>query len=446
MRSYLPVSLCVLFTACTPSLNPAVVRRVALAPSATRRDDAALDGPTLHRAAFVRAVIDRDGARVAAAHRARAALEDADAARSLPPPEAGAQLWNVPFSRPWDLGRAQMIMVEARQTFTTAGLRGARSAQRVADAEAALAELTAREQSLFARAAEAHAELALTARHHAVHVRHLAVLDAMHELVRARVGASTAGLAGVARVEAERARVLQRLARFDAEHQRARRAANALLRRALDAPLGEVIAPDADFVPGDPEALVREALRLRGELGVAEAALSAARAMRAEARSEAREPMITVGAGAWFDPMMEPGYGLSAMTTLPWLWGGGAARERAASHRAEAAVWDRETRAADVRAEVIDLHARMLTAARALRVIHDRAVPAAQRALDAAQAAFGGGAGSLLEWIDAARMRIEVGDEEADAAAELLRSVSALEARVGATLPRAPLADLPEAP
>lgn len=446
MRSHLLVSLCVLFTACTPSPSASLLRRVSSAPSRPRRDDAPLDGPTLSRADFVRAVIDRDGARVAAAHRARAALEDAEAARSLAPPEAGAQLWNVPFSRPWDLGRAQMIMVEARQTFTTAGLRGARSAQRVAEAEAALAELTAREQALFARAAEAHAELALTARHHAVHVRHLAVLDAMHELVRARVGASTAGLAGVARVEAERARVLQRLARFDAEHRRARRAANALLRRALDAPMGEVPAPDADFVPGDPEALVQQALRLRGEMGVAEAQVTAARAMRAEARAEAREPMITIGAGAWFDPAMEPGYGLSAMTTLPWLWGGGPARERAAAHRAEAALWERDTRAADVRAEVIDLHARMLTAARALRVIHDRAVPAAQRALDAAQAAFGVGAGSLLEWIDAARMRIEVGDEEADAEAELLRSVSALEARVGAPLPRAPLTELPEAP
>ncbi|MFO0630256.1 MAG: TolC family protein [Polyangiales bacterium] len=279
-----------------------------------------------------------------------------------------------------------------------------------------------------------------------MHVRHLAVLDAMHELVRARVSASTAGIAGVARVEAERARVLQRLARYDAEHQRARRAANALLRRALDAPLGVVPAPEPDFVPLDPETLTAQALQRRGEIGNADAMVRAAQAMRAEARAEAREPMVTVGAGAWFDPAMEPGYGLSAMTTLPWLWGGGAARERAAAHRVEAAGWERDARAAEVRTEVVDLHARMMTAARALRVIHDRAVPAAQRALDAAQAAFGVGAGSLLEWIDAARMRIEVGDEEAEAAAELLRAVSALEARVGAPLPRAPLADFPEAP
>ena len=42
------------------------------------------------------AVIARDPARVAAVQRARAALEDAAAARLLPPPKVAAQVWNVP--------------------------------------------------------------------------------------------------------------------------------------------------------------------------------------------------------------------------------------------------------------------------------------------------------------------------------------------------------------
>ena len=199
---------------------------------------------------------------------------------------------------------------------------------------------------------------------------------------------------------------------------------------------------EPEVIPTALDSLLRDALRLRGEIRAGDASVAAARAMNAEARAEAHEPMVTVGVGAWIDPMMEPGYGLSAMTTLPWLWGGGPQRVRAATHRLAAATMDQESRAVDVRAEVVDAHARMLTAARGLRVIRERAVPAAQRALDASRAAFGAGAGALVEWIDTARMRVEVGDEEADATAELLRAVATLEARVGTPLPRAPLTSL----
>jgi outer membrane protein TolC len=419
------------------AVSPAPARlalAVARAPTVVVPAPPLDEGP-LDRAALLRAVISRDSARVAAAQRARAALEDADAARALPSPEFGAQLWNVPWDRPWDLGRAQMVMLELRQTFSTAGLRGARASQRIAEAEAALAELTAREQELHGRAATAWAELVASARHHAVHVAHLEVVDAMTALVRARLGASTTNLAAVTRVEAERARVLQRIARFEGARTRSLRALNGLLRRPADAPLAAVADAPVSAVDAPVDALVAAALTLRGELRARDARVRAAQAMHAEARAEATEPMVTAGFSAWFDPHTAPGYGLSASTTLPWLWGGGAARARAAALRADAESLERDARAAEIRAEVIDAHAELQSAASALEALRRNAIPAADRSLDAARAAFAGGNGPLAEWLDAARMRVDLGDEEADGVAELLRATAALEARVGAALP-----------
>lgn len=420
---------------------PSLSRALAALPAAPHVDDAALQGPALSREALLGAVIARDPGRIAAVQRARAALEDAVAARALPPPEAGAQVWNVPWSRPWDLGAAQMIMVELRQQFTTAGLRGARAAQRVADARMALADVAAREQSLLSRASVAYAELVANRRHHAVHSAHLAVVDAMAELVRARVGATTGTLAGVARVDAERARVQRSITRYDRERVRAARALNAILLRPADAPLPEVEEPTPEVVVEPLASLVARALALRGELRAAEARVEGARAMHAEARAEATEPMVGVGFSAWFDPHMTPGYGLSAMSTLPWLWGGGAHRARAAALRVEAESLERDARAAEVRAEVIDAHAQMESAARALMTLRESALPAAERSLDAARAAFASGNGALLEWVDAARMRVDLADEEADLIAMLLRTVAELEGRVGTTLPRAALSN-----
>lgn len=418
---------------------PSVTREIAGLPSSPRVDDRALQGPSLDRASLIAAVLARDSARVASVRRARAALEDAEAARSLPAPEAGAQVWNVPFNRPWDLGAAQMIMVELRQQFTTAGLRGARATQRIADARMALAEVAARDQALLARASIAYAELVASRRHHAVHVAHLAVVDAMGELVRARVGATTGSIAAVARVDAERARVLRNITRYESERVRAARALNALLLRPVDAPLPDVIDARAEVAAEPVDALVARALTLRGELRAAEARVEGARAMHAEARAEATEPMVSAGFSAWLDPHMTPGYGLSAMTTLPWLWGGGAHRARAAALRTEADALERDARAAEVRAEVIDAHAQMEAAARALNALRGNAIPAATRSLDAARAAFASGNGALLEWVDAARMRVDLADEEAELTGMLLRAVAELEGRVGAALPRAPL-------
>lgn len=428
-----------LFLAAGCAVHPtpaSLTRALAALPSAPVPVDDALRGPAVDRATLARAVIARDPARVAAIQRARAALEDAAAARLLPPPEAGAQVWNVPWSRPWDLGAAQMIMVELRQQFTTNGLRGARAAQRVADAEGALAEVAMREQALLGRVAVAHAELVASHRHHAVHTAHLAVVDAMGELLRARVGASTGGIAAVARIEAERAVVVRRIARIDGDRLRAQRALNALLLRPADAPLPVVTELDATPTAPPLDELLARALTLRGELRAADARVRGAAAMQAEARAEAREPMVGVGFSAWFDPMMTPGYGLSAMSTLPWLWGGGAHRERAAALRASSEALDRDARVAEVRAEVTEAHAEMLTAARALETLRAEALPAARRALDAARGAFAAGNGSLLEWLDAARALTDLGDEEADDIAMLLRAVANLEARVGAPVAR----------
>jgi hypothetical protein len=157
--------------------------------------------------------------------------------------------------------------------------------------------------------------------------------------------------------------------------------------------------------------LLARAVARRGAVLAARAALDAAREGAAAAHAEATRPEFMVGLSAWIDPDHHNGYGATAGMTLPWLWGPGRARERAAAARVraeEGAVRESEDA---VRAEVVEAHARMEGALRELAVMQGDATRAADRAVESAQAGYVTGAVTLLAWLDAARMRLDLSME-----------------------------------
>jgi len=397
------------------------LRAAALAPPS--RADA--DAPPATRELFTRAVIARDPGMAARVERAREAFERAGAESSLPSPEVSAQVWN-------------MYMIELRQRLPAPGLLGAREREGVAMAGASLAELATRERELARRVATAWVEHLAAARHHRVHHAHLAVVDRMADAARARIAASRGALDDLPRLDAERARVLRLIARFDNDRRRAGRALNVLAGRDVDAPLALPDDAPTETVALALAELLARAVARRGAVLAARASLEAAREGADAAHAEATRPEFMVGLSTWIDPNHHNGYGATAGMTLPWLWGPGQARERAARLRVraeESAVREVE---ATVRAEVVEAHARVEGALRELIIVEGDATRAAERSLDAAQAGYVTGATTLLAWLDAARMRLDLTMEAIDLRVELDRSLAALDEAVGEALPRAP--------
>ena len=410
------------------------LRRPPLAESDLAREDSELSA-SLGRARVTALAVARDPALRSMAHDTRAALHAARAEGALPPPELNAQMWNLPLARPYALGEASMYMVELRQMFPAAGARDARARAAAEEARGRVAELVAREAEVRSRAGEAYADYVQGVLERRVGEAHLEMLAAMLDVARSRLAAGGA-LSDIPRIETEQARTRRALARDEADVARARAALNALLRRDFDAPLGAPsdVAPETVSLPLDE--LLSLAARSRGELTQAGARIRAAQARTEAASAESRWPSITAALSYWQDPQMRPGLGATVAAALPWVWGG--ARERLAEARerelAEADAADGVT--VTVRAEVATAEARLHGLERELAVLRRDAGPAAMRSTEALRAAYTAGRGGLLDWIDAARQLHDIGQEEADVTAAMIRTAADLERAVGTGLPR----------
>ena len=394
--------------------------------------------PLSTRDAIVRAAVTHDPGFVARLERARAMVESARADGALPPPEVNAQMWNVPFSRPWALGDAEMYMVELRQRLPPWGSLDARSRATLAGADAALAELASREREVSRRASDAWADFMAGALHHRVHHEHLAVVDQMRDATTARASVG-GGIEALARVELERARVLRLLTRFDSDQSRARRVLGVLAGREPAAPseldreaLGQTVAESR-------EALEERALSRQRRMIEARSRVASARASVDAARAESSHPEFMVGLSGWFNTTQHQGYGANVSMTLPWLWGPG--RARVAASEATLAAEEASVREAELetRAEVVEAFGRVRGIERELAEVRADALPAALRALDATRARYVAGGAPLIEWLDVARMRLDLAMDEADLVVELARAVAALEEAVGEPLARVTL-------
>lgn len=396
-------------------------------------------GSPLDRDIVVALAVARSPSLAAMAHRARAMIHAGRAERSLPSPEAGAEVQNLPLTRPYALGDAGMYMVEFQQRFPPAGSLDARARAMAEEAQAMLAELAAEERMTAQRAADAFAEYAQGTQERALQARQVALLEQMGSAIRARYTTGGAALADAPRIELEIANTRRAIARTEGNVVRARSVLNALLRRPASALLGAPREVPAETVRLSVDELLARAAVSRGATLAAEARLRAAGARRAAANAEASVPEFMVGFGYWQDPRMRPGIGLTFSMSLPWLWG--PQSERAAQAEEEEAAERSALDAAgiDAQSEVTEAHALLLALEAQLLVVDAQALPAVRRAIDALAVAYVTGNASLLEWIDAARSVLDLEMEKAELGGELARSIAALEQAVGAGLPRTPL-------
>jgi outer membrane protein TolC len=327
-------------------------------------------------------------------------------------------------------------MLELRQRFPALGSLDARARAAAEDAQAMLAEVATEERLTAQRAADAYADYVHARQDHALHQQHLALIEQMQRAVQARFTTGGAVLADAARVELELAKTQRAIARIDGDIARARSTINALLRRGVDAPLGtpREVGPETVHLPLE-ELLVR-ASTSRGATLAADARARAARARREAAEAEAHVPELTVGLGYWQDPKRRPGIGATASMSHPWLWGPQRHRRDEATELEASELCSEDGARVELQSEVTGARAQLAASERELLVVHDQAVPAARRSIDAMRAAYTTGSASLLEWVDSARSVLDLEMEATDLTAQLAHAVAALERAVGSQLPR----------
>ncbi|MFT3765450.1 MAG: TolC family protein [Minicystis sp.] len=417
-----------------PASSPSASNPSAPAPS----DDAALaqplDLPTLEAA-----VIARQPSLVAASHRVRALVERARAEGKLPPPEVMADVWQVPFTRPYAFDRAAMVMFSLRQQFPAAGALDRMSAAMAEEAQAEAAKAAAEARALVREVDRAFIAYAEASLRHASHDAHRAIVDQMAAAARARY--STGGpLGDVTRSQLELARTEAELAREHGMISEARARLNGLLARAADAPLGPPTWPEPRTVAVAPEQAAQLAAAGNPEVAMAEHMEKSARAAAEAAGREASIPMFTAGVSVSMPTQdMPAGYGLSFGMSLPWAWGAASGRQRSAEQKAlaeKAAVSGAKLRA---RTDASMALAAVRSAERRYLVLRDTAAPAAHRAVDAARAGYAAGGTDILMWLDAARAALEIDVDLATARGDLDRALADLDWAAGAHLPRTPL-------
>lgn len=421
------------------AMPPTVVtlRVEAPAPAASPADDSLSQPVELPQLESL--VLARQPSLAAAAHRVRALVEKAHADGKLPPPELMADVWQVPFAKPYAFDKAGMIMFSLKQQFPPAGALDRMAAASAEEAQAEAAKAAVEARGLVREVDRAFVEYAEASGRHAAHGAHKSVVEQMMAAAKARY-VTGGSLGDFARAQLEAARTDAEIVREQGMIEEARAKLNGLLARAADAPLGPPVWPLPRTVAIGAEQAAQLAAAGSPEVKMAERMENAAKAMAEAADTEAKVPMFTAGVSASMPVNgMPAGYGLSFGMSLPWAWGAASGKHKAAEQRALAERAAAKGARVRARADAAMAFAAVRAAERRYLALRDSVVPAAHRALDAARAGYAVGGTDLLMWLDAARAAREIEVELSTARGDLDKALADLDWAAGGHLPRVAL-------
>ncbi len=232
-----------------------------------------------------------------------------------------AEIWQVPFAKPYALDKAGMIMFSLRQQIPAAGALDRRSEAAAQEAQAELAKAGGEARALVRAVDRAFADYAEATARHAAHEAHRGILDQMVAVARARY--TTGGpLGDFTRAELERARADAEIERERGSLDEARAKLNGLLARPVEAILGPPRWSEPRTVALTPAGAADLAASGSPEVATAERMEKAARAAAEAADREATVPVFSAGLDAFLPVNNLPaGYGVSFAMSLPWAWG-----------------------------------------------------------------------------------------------------------------------------
>lgn len=359
-------------------------------------DPAPADAPQGGCAGLARATALRHPAGRAATQRGRASLARSQARGSLPPPRAAFEVWDFPIGDPATADESGMYMVSVGQAFPAPGLRSGEARVEAEGARIEAAEARERTRLIFGEVAHACVDWAGAAARIDHWRRYVALVGSARD---ASIAAFRAGapLAGVARLEVEMASAERKLATAEEEAHQARRTLEELTR-------GLAVVPEQPppltglSVPTESTDATTERDDVRAARGRVEGALAQSDA----AEASALEPDVEVRATYMQMPGARAGLGAMVGLSLPWLWGGGPDAREAAAHDVSAARNELESAERRARAEVTRADGQARALDRSLRVLTEREIPAAERAMEAHHASTTGGEFDLTEWLESA--------------------------------------------
>jgi cobalt-zinc-cadmium efflux system outer membrane protein len=398
-----------------------------------------LSGP-IGPAALVRIALARNTALRATEQRARATQMQADAEGRWRPPEAEVFVQRIPVSKPYDVPGSQMIMLGLRQPIPAPGSLSAARALRQAERSeiSASVEVLARQ---LAREVE-HAFVAYweARAREKILQRNKEESDRIAAFAQARYVAG-GPLTDATQAEIDSALVGASIAEAQANAAAARSTLNGLLRRPVEAPLGEPEEPGIDSVADSTDIILRRALTLRPEVKVAvgrqETMLAAAR----DAEQQATWPEMSVGI-FYYPPtrdMSGHGWGASFASTLPWAWGRAAESLRASRAMASSGRDDIDDVGARIGVEIATFAGALRAAEQRYVALRDRAHPAGLRAVAAASAGYESGRTDILMLLSARRALVDIESEMLAARAQMTHALVDLDWAAGERVRRRPL-------
>jgi cobalt-zinc-cadmium efflux system outer membrane protein len=382
---------------------------------------------------ILRVALERN--RDLAENRARAQAADAKshAASRLPDLELKYEQWGVPLAHPVDLGRADTLMIGLRQSFPAWGTLAARGQAAAEDAGSARAATEARRQDVAAQVHRTFATYYRAEQELRLHLEHVGLTSRVLELARLNQKTGHGGLQDVLRLELELTRLHTDVARIERDQRSSRALLNALMDRAMDAPLGppeELTVTATD----DPAELEKQIDTRRPEIDVARRAVRRTQANLDEVRRAAWMPSLMLGLDYWYMPMgtdVRHAYGAMASINLPWLSGRRRDETREAEHTLRAEEHALESTRNVVRYELRDAAARLESARQSFTIIDQELLAQARRSLEATQGAYASGRGDAIALLDALRSYLQVRIERIRALADLASSQADLRRAAG---------------
>lgn len=401
-------------------------------PALSASDDAEL-ARTARLETITRIALERNRDVAENQARAQAAEMRSQAASRLPDLEAKYEQWGVPLSRPYDLSRADTLMVGVRQMFPAWGSLDAKGRAAVEEAGSARDAARARRQEVAAQVRRTYATYYAADQELRLHLEHVGLTSRVLELAKLNQRTGHGTLQDVLRLEVELTRLHTDVARIEREERSSCALLNALMDRPSDAPLGP--PEDLSVTPTkDVATLERGVDANRPEVDAAGRAVRRSQALLDGARSSARHPDVMVGLDYWYEPTgieTHHAYGAMVQMNLPWLSKRRSEEERAAELTVQAEENALASTRNAVRYELRDAAARLESARQSFTIIDQDLLAQAKRSLDATQAAYATGGSDAIAVLDALRSYLQVRIERVRALAELASSQADLERAAG---------------
>jgi outer membrane protein TolC len=334
----------------------------------------------------------------AARARARAEALGARERAGLPPPELVYQQWAVPLARPYDLTRAEMVMLGARVPVPSRAVRKAESAAAARAAEAASADEQSAGNDVLWALRSSYAEYVRAQRELLLHDEHARLVADVYELAKVAYGSNQASASALHETRVALGKLHSDIVMIEADLARARVRLNLLSGRAADAPLG---APrESELALSVPEKAERPELVREARL------LSARHAELKASEVAARRPDWMVGIDYMAMPAASAPWAYGAMVSMSLPWFSSALRARVERARgeleAQRAVLASETLAAELERE--EARVELAAAVRSRALVEREWLGHAREAYEVEREAWAAGrseARAVLERLDA---------------------------------------------